>query len=999
MNFTEYKRDGHARYVRLAQTVRDILQTVIDGMPHLRLQHIMHRAKEPGSLAGKLERKKLSPRANLSAKLKDLAGCRVIFYTNDDVQAFVSSRAIAENFEVDWDRMKVHYTDSEEHENGLFTAYNYVLRLKETRSSLPEYADLKGLWCELQVQTMLEHAWSEMAHDTIYKKPEGGIGAKLIEDIHERMNKLMREHLKPAGYDFQKVSDDARRLKNAQAFMQGDPLRALALATDNDERVRLLKTYDELLLPLLDEPAKVAKAVRAAAVRAALDARKTAPLQHDMGVLSHLGDTRTDVLGAAVELLRHVRFADEESNFGVAIGETFAALATLAAEAEGDEEEKILHGGVEALARHNTDVWKLVGPQIQIDLLAWLVAHPPSTGAERRLHVAALSAMLSPRVSGSSSTSDTVTFVEGAVMPTDKLRDMRKGAIRQLEGLFDTSTEAAEQQTVIAGVMSATETPTQANYGAELLAVVLDDAHDVARLMRRAADRFDYEGLAWLEDQALSLRYRNGGLPPGFQKPELLAAQAQVLDELEGLREALCSNAEYQLRKAICGLLPSFDWDDEEWDFKRLKAKQEAAVAGAVAEMDDDVEAWTDRLREVLNPRSVDGAYFMPTQLFFHRAAKEKPEFILKLWTHGSDVVGRFLPQILSGLSEAGRAEDVGRIIEDVLAGGERLAETILYLADRPSFDIGLLKRCADEAIKRTDEPAVAISLEMALRRVHDAEGIVKSIVVPCIRALATKPNRWVDRFWFLVRGEIADAFAEEDLIEILDLLEAVPRLGAHEEMILAWIARRLPQSIFRFFERRIRRAEQMERAERREERYEAVPFSLHYLPAVLSAFPAECVAAMRRVYEGSRHFEYSGGRFVREIFKDLGPVIEDLLTEVRRGETGRKFVLDILRAYNGDPAIFPIAREVAARTKPSSDLSGLLEAALDENGVMHGEYGYAEAQADKRRHITPWLEDERPQVRNFAARYIRSLVRGHNAERRRATEEVQLRRRRYGEA
>jgi ppGpp synthetase/RelA/SpoT-type nucleotidyltranferase len=130
---------------------------------------------------------------------------------------------IPDNFEVDWDRTKFHYPQDDADES-LFISYNYVVRLKPQRTELPEYADLAGLWCEIQVQSTLDHAWSEMQHDTGYKPPAGGFGTAALTEVKTRMTKIMQDYLLPAGYDFQKVSDDIRRLEKARAFYDTAPL-------------------------------------------------------------------------------------------------------------------------------------------------------------------------------------------------------------------------------------------------------------------------------------------------------------------------------------------------------------------------------------------------------------------------------------------------------------------------------------------------------------------------------------------------------------------------------------------------------------------------------------------------------------------------------------------------------------------------------------------------------------------------------------------------------
>jgi hypothetical protein len=102
------------------------------------------------------------------------------------------------------------------------------VRLKADRASLAEYSAVAGLWCEVQVQTILNHAWAEMAHDTIYKKPDlpGGFGASLMQSIEDRMADIMRKHLIPAGYEFQKVLDEFERLAAGKKLFDRGSLKA-----------------------------------------------------------------------------------------------------------------------------------------------------------------------------------------------------------------------------------------------------------------------------------------------------------------------------------------------------------------------------------------------------------------------------------------------------------------------------------------------------------------------------------------------------------------------------------------------------------------------------------------------------------------------------------------------------------------------------------------------------------------------------------------------------
>jgi len=108
--------------------------------------------------------------ANIETEIKDLAGCRLIFYTNSDADGFLQSRIVFDNFVVDWDNTKIHHAvGAEPKVEELYRARHYIISMKPERLALPEYAQFAGMRAELQIQTLLNHAWSETAHDIVYK--------------------------------------------------------------------------------------------------------------------------------------------------------------------------------------------------------------------------------------------------------------------------------------------------------------------------------------------------------------------------------------------------------------------------------------------------------------------------------------------------------------------------------------------------------------------------------------------------------------------------------------------------------------------------------------------------------------------------------------------------------------------------------------------------------------------------------------------------------------
>jgi len=100
MNLEHYERHGLAAYASLAGTVATILAAAIEREGGYRLQQVTKRAKNPASLHKKLQGRLIEGTTTLETDIKDLAGCRLVFYTNSDVTRFMNSGIIDQNFEV-----------------------------------------------------------------------------------------------------------------------------------------------------------------------------------------------------------------------------------------------------------------------------------------------------------------------------------------------------------------------------------------------------------------------------------------------------------------------------------------------------------------------------------------------------------------------------------------------------------------------------------------------------------------------------------------------------------------------------------------------------------------------------------------------------------------------------------------------------------------------------------------------------------------------------------
>ena len=134
-----------------SQVKESIKRTLADA--GLLVAAIESRIKSYDSLAGKLELK--GHKYNSLADITDIMGLRIITFYIDDVDKVAS--VIERLFDIDWensvDKRKIHDTDS-----FGYLSLHYIC-------SVPDFP----YRFEIQMRTLLQHAWANMDHDTGYK--------------------------------------------------------------------------------------------------------------------------------------------------------------------------------------------------------------------------------------------------------------------------------------------------------------------------------------------------------------------------------------------------------------------------------------------------------------------------------------------------------------------------------------------------------------------------------------------------------------------------------------------------------------------------------------------------------------------------------------------------------------------------------------------------------------------------------------------------------------
>jgi putative GTP pyrophosphokinase len=133
----------------------------------IRFHGVNCRVKSKDSAGRKVARKVAAEGAPRSlATVTDLLGLRVVTYFRDEVDA--AAKVIEREFVID-EENSVDKRSVLDPDRFGYLSLHYVAQLNDSRIALPEYHPYGGIKFEIQIRSILQHAWAEIEHDLGYK--------------------------------------------------------------------------------------------------------------------------------------------------------------------------------------------------------------------------------------------------------------------------------------------------------------------------------------------------------------------------------------------------------------------------------------------------------------------------------------------------------------------------------------------------------------------------------------------------------------------------------------------------------------------------------------------------------------------------------------------------------------------------------------------------------------------------------------------------------------
>lgn len=668
--------------------------------------------------------------------------------------------------------------------------------------------------------------------------------------------------------------------------------------------------------------------------------------------------------------------------------------------------------GLKAYAEYNLDIfygdgksWGGLGPKPQQEVIALLESLTPEERIKYFDGVIVLcDCLLEPSITGTTSTYAKMTFRTGAVPALLEIREVRERSITYLDNLYAATETPEQKRKIISTLRSATQFSHSGRYGEDVKQMLFGNTVAVLKFYQRiVAAEDDMEIVQHIEHLTYWLHHNRD--------------DADISTEALAVKALIDEKQEYQIFKVLIGFEGVFKpwrtlsqdaaeedkkWENEYRQIEEIRNSKVEEFSGAVTK--DNFEEWVCRILAYAKIESNDMATFPFFARFLEKLSRKSPDLAIRLLEDHRSELERFLPCFFFGLLDTSVAAKLRNMMLAWINSGQHLASIARVFEFRKDLDVELLQEILQKAKQEKDKKEIAIP---ALRQIiaaiaanyeENRKPLINSVFLDAVRTLTELNDAGgLLNIWF--RKEVAKIVAdmEAPVFEaVLENLGSAKRIDYQAEQILTCIAERMPEKVLDFFGKRLASKEE----ENFGSGYDAVPFEFHTLQQPLSRIPEQAVDIVSGWYDGEYGlFIYRGAKLLSNIFPDFPDQFKNkLLRLVRSGNREKQMaVMAILRNYEGSPTTHEVCKELVKSFDANSRELDEVSVILESTGVVHGEYGFVEAYQRKQEEITPWLSDSDERVRTFAQQYITRLSAQIDWAKKRADEEIELRKFKYG--
>jgi len=724
-----------------------------------------------------------------------------------------------------------------------------------------------------------------------------------------------------------------------------------------------------------------------------IDTREITYSQQDNLFLSEIRKyhNATSLIVRAIESLMRLRYLE--------LTATLHALLKLAQHTSEEVRKKAL-SGLETLAGYDIRVFygdgqqQGIGATPQKQILDEIEVFQDNDLTQHFEAILVLvNGLLSPTMKGTAWSYKSFTISQGAMPALPTVADIRLRSITFLKRMYAIATTVLAKLKLIDSLNSATRTHGVGKSNEDNAKMVARDSLEVLHF---------YANVIPAEDLSIIQKIEHNGYWIFYHTLNEEVATAALT-----VRDTIAKHAEYQIYKILIGFDGIIgDWavlkeSDSSWEgADAFREEQASKYAESITTANYD--EWRERILKYATTKSDDGAMFPTFFHFLEKFAAKEPGLALQLISTDTAQMENFLIPVLRSLGAGPQKDATKKLVESWIAHGRYLYQSTKQFLNNENLDHDVLASLLRRATELEDFPTIIEIMAVATSNYRsDKSFLITEFFLPALEALTVHSNtNWIYEFWFRSTARPVIQNLEDKGIDlVLRNLQTLQKIDYHAEQILYLIAENTPVKALEFLCQRVRAESQDD--QEWSSSFEAIPYQLHKLNKPLSTIPAESVTMVRGLYNGNYSmFIYRGARLLKTIFPQFPKEFEAELIKILQsdGNENIEFVLAVLRNYEGELFIHQTCKEIIKLIPTDSSYRTEVAVALESTGVVSGEFGFAEAWERKKNEVQNWLNDPDEKIQEFAKWYIANLEQMSVSERKRAEEEIALRKHKYGE-
>lgn len=945
-------------YTDFSMVIRTIIENIL-YTNDINYQVVTNRTKNDESLKRKV--KEITDIHSVR-DIDDLAGCRIIFYTNKDTQRIVGY--LCEEFDVVKENLK--YSEKS------YNALHLVVRLKEDRLKLCEYEMFDGLKCEIQLTTVLFHAWSELAHDLIYKPKEdlSKFDEHAFDSIEARFRKTMGE-LKRVQTDFDYIIKQWKEIRKGKKIFSEEFLYDLESAGSINDIQQKLKLILEHVEKFGDKTPKELQIIEI--INNALKKSKTLkkePIKTLFG--EHPGFDYSDVADVSLDIFDRLKYIYPK--------DVFDEIKCLSV----DSEEKVKNKALDVSSKIVKYSFVPENEAIYYHIQSFVTEEIENWDDETLLRYFNLTVKVSDELLSPSfhtvlpSGYDKISLYQGPLPPNDTLIRIRERTICILKRLYTISETLSNKHKVLKTLKKATLTPNEEDYSPELKRVILDNTNDVISFYIYLVEDSDNEIIQIIEQQL-------NGFIKRF-KDDLIYS--------DKLNEMISKNEDYKVHKVLVG------WDINyfnDYQYEKAEIERKQKINEYVTQINEEcINDWENKFLSILkNYNQVNSrSEYRYLRYFLENLGEQKPRIGFELALKIDFELGPFLDSLVTGIWKSPEKDLAKELLSRWIKEGKHLSTCPNVFSHTHETDLTLLSMCYEKAKEQKDIDVI-IGIVICISINYDQNPDHKTIFINCIKELNKYGNYiWTNCFIHNDNSILRD-IDKIDLDVLLENFKYAPRIDHDLELILSEFAHQYPGEIIDFFYERIK----VQREKDGNDRYHAIPFSLHILNESLSKNPVKVIDEILKWFDiEDRLLCIEWANLIELIFPEFHPELEDKLIKLLRSKDDKIeiIVLCILRAYDGQKFLHEVCKEFIKQCPEKKEYQQEMFLILSGTVGGFGEYAICESYKKKRREIQEWKKDENIAIQKFAILYDRYLSSMINYEKKRVDESVEFMKREF---